>query len=145
MQYNTKKEWMPMKKKLLYIIWVCMAVLCIGLGTLETEDLLLQIPLAVLAVMFFVPGGFLLYDALTGGDRKEVLRIRWISVISLALTAVFLIAFVMAAAVGAAAADFLYDMLMIVSCPMVCGQHWLISLFLWSCLLSATFLRKDRK
>lgn len=134
-----------MKKKLLYILWGCMAVLCIGLGTLETEDLLLQIPLAVLSVMFFVPGGFLLYDAITGGDRKEVLRIRWISIASLALTVISLLAFTMTAAVGAAAADLLYDVLILVSCPMVCSQYWLISLFLWSCLLSATFINTNRK
>ena len=134
-----------MKKKLLYILWGCMAVLCIGLGTLETEDLLLQIPLAALSVMFFVPGGFLLYDAITGGDRKEVLRIRWISIASLALTVISLLAFTMTAAVGAAAADLLYDVLILVSCPMVCSQYWLISLFLWSCLLSATFINTNRK
>ena len=134
-----------MKKKLLYIIWGCMAVLCIGLGTLETEDLLLQIPLAVLAVLFFVPGAFLLSDAITGGDRKEVLRIRWICIASLGLTVIFLLAFILTAAAGADAADILYDILIVVSCPMICSQHWLVSQFLWGCLLSATFLKTSQK
>ena len=133
-----------MKEKLLYIIWGCMAVLCIGLGTLETQDLLLQIPLAVLAVIFFVPGAFLLYDAFTENNRKGILRIRFISIASLSLTLVTLVAFILTAAVGAAAADVLYDILIIVSCPRVCGQYWLIGLFLWGCLLSATFLKTDR-
>ena len=134
-----------MKKKILYIIWGCMAVLCIGFGTLETEDLLLQIPLAALAVVFFVPGAFLLYDAMAESDRKEVLRIRWICIASLVLTLVFMIAFILTAAAGAGSADILYDILLVVSCPMICGQYWLISLFLWSCLLSATFLKSNRK
>lgn len=134
-----------MKKTLLYIIWGCMAALCVGLGTLEATELLMQIPLTVLAVMFFVPGGILLYDAVTEHDRKEVLRIRWICILSLSLTLVAMIAFMLTAAVGAAAADILYDILILVSCPMICGQYWLISLFLWSCLLSATFLKKDQK
>lgn len=134
-----------MKKKILYIIWGCMAVLCIGLGTLETTDLLIQIPLTLLAVMFFVPGWFLLYDAFADGDRKEVLRLRIISIASLTLTVIFLIAFILTAAVGLPAADILYDILILVSCPMICGQYWLISLFLWSCLLSATFLKKGQK
>lgn len=133
-----------MKEKLLYIIWGCMAVLCIGLGTLETTDLLLQVPLAVLAVMFFVPGGMLLYDAVTEGNRKGMLRIRWISILSLSLTVVFLIAFILTAAVGAPAADILYDILILVSCPMICSQYWLISLFLWGCLLSATFIKSSQ-
>ena len=134
-----------MKKAILYIAWGCMAVLCIGFGTLESEELLIRICLTALSVVFFVPGTFLLYDAMTGGDRKEVLRIRWISIASLALTLVFLIAFILTAAVGAEAADALYDILLVVSCPMICSQYWLISLFLWSCLLSATFLKSNRK
>ena len=134
-----------MKKTLLYIIWGCMAVLCIGLGTLETAELLIQIPLMVLAVMFFVPGGILLYDAVTEKDRKEILRIRWISAISLSLTAVAIIAFTLTAAVGAAAADVLYDILLIVSCPMICAQQWLVSLFLWACLLSGSFIKLNQK
>lgn len=133
-----------MKKTLLYIAWGCMAALCIGLGTLETTELLIQIPLTVLAVMFFVPGAILLYDAVTEKDRKEILRIRWLSIASLSLTVVALIAFILTAAVGAAAADILYDILLIVSCPMICAQQWLLSLFLWACLLSATFLKTDR-
>lgn len=134
-----------MKKTLLYIAWGCMAILCIGLGTLETTARLIQISLSVISVMFFVPGGILLYDAVTENDRKEVLRLRWISIASLSLTLVTMIAFILTAAVGAAAADVLYDILLIVSCPMICAQYWLISLFLWACLLSATFLKKDQK
>lgn len=134
-----------MKKILLYIVWGCMAALCIGLGTLEATELLLQIPLTVLAVMFFVPGGILLYDAITEHDRKEVLRIRWISIVSLSLTLVTMIAFILTAAVGAAAADILYDILILVSCPMICGQYWLISLFLWACLLSGSFIKPNQK
>ena len=134
-----------MKKILLYIVWGCMAALCIGLGTLEATELLLQIPLTVLAVMFFVPGGILLYDAITEHDRKEVLRIRWISIVSLSLTLVTMIAFILTAAVGAAAADILYDILILVSCPMICGQYWLVSLFLWACLLSGSFIKPNQK
>ena len=134
-----------MKEKLLYIIWGCMAVLCIGLGTLETEELMIRIPMMVLAVMFFLPAGILLYDTITKKNRKGVLRLRWISLISLALTLVMLIAFILTAATGNPAADVLYDILLVVSCPMICAQQWLISLFLCACLLSATFVKTDRK
>ena len=134
-----------MKKMLLYIIWGCMAVLCIGLGTLETEDLLLQGALCAIGVMFFVPGAFLLYDAISSADRKEILRLRIISILSLVLTVIFLVAFILSAAVGAAAADVLYDLLIVFSCPMICCQYWLISLFLWGCMFSATFIKPNRK
>lgn len=134
-----------MKEKLLYIIWGCMAVLCIGLGTIETTDPMMQIPMIILSVMFFLPGAILLYDARTGKNRKALLRIRWICITSLFLTLATLVAFILTAAKGNAAADVLYDVLILVSCPMVCGQYWLISLFLWSCLLSASFVRSGRK
>lgn len=134
-----------MKEKLLYIIWGCMAILCVGLGTLETENLMIQIPMMVLAVMFFLPAGILLYDAITKKNRKGILRLRWISLASLVLTLVMLIAFILTAATGNPAADVLYDILLVVSCPMICAQQWLISLFLWACLLFATFVKTDRK
>lgn len=134
-----------MKKTILYIIWLCMAILCIGLGTLEIQELALQIPLAAIGIVFFVPPAILAYDALEIQDRKEILRLRLISILSLVLTVVSLIAFILTAAVGAEISDFLYDLLNIVSCPMLCCQQWLISLFLWGCLLSATFLKTGRK
>lgn len=134
-----------MKQKLLYIAWGCMAVLCIGLGTIQTTDFWLKVPMICLAVVFFVPGAILLYDALEAGDRKGILRIRLISIASLSLTLVAIIAFMLTAATGSKAADMLYEILVLVSCPMTCGQYWLISLFLWSCLLSASFFKPDRK
>ena len=134
-----------MKKTILYSIWLCMAILCIGLGTLEIQSLALQISLAAIGIVFFVPPAILVYDALESRDRKEVIRLRLISIASLVLTVVSLIAFVLTAAVGAEIADLLYDLLNIVSCPMLCCQQWLISLFLWGCLLSATFFKTNQK
>ena len=134
-----------MKKRVLYISWLCMAILCIGLGTLQTQELMLQIPLAAIGLVFFVPPAILIYDALESRDRKEILRLRWISILSLALTVSNLIAFLLTAATGAEIADFLYDLLIVLSCPMICCQYWFISLFLWGCLLSATFLKTNQK
>ena len=134
-----------LKEKILYIIWCCMAVLCIGLGTIEPTAVAMQVAMIVLAVMFFLPGVILLYDARIKKDRKGLLRIRWISIISLILTLVTMIAFILTAATGNAAADVLYDVLILVSCPMVCGQYWLISLFLWACLLCGSFVKPNRK
>ena len=134
-----------MKKTILYIIWLCMAILCIGLGTLEAEEPVLQISLAAIGIMFFAPPAILVYDALESRDRKEVLRLRLISILSLSLTVLNLIAFFLTAAVGAKSADFLYDLLIALSCPMICCQYWFISLFLWGGLLSATFFKINRK
>lgn len=129
-----------MKEKLLYIAWGVMAVLCIGLGTLETDQLLIQIPQLLIAIVFFVPPGILLYDALEARNRKGILRIRIISILSLVLTMAFLLAFFLTAMHSQEAASWVYEILIVVSCPMVCSQYWLVSLFLWACLLFATFI-----
>lgn len=134
-----------MKAKLLYPVWGAMAVLCIGLGTLEAENLWMQLAQLAIGLMFFVPGGLILYNAFSQGSRKGVLAIRWISGLSLALTLVNLVAFFITAGRGDAAADWLYELLILVSCPMICCQYWVVSLFLWACLFGASFLKKDRK
>ena len=42
--------------------------------------------------------------------------------------------------------DGLYGLLVVISTPMICGQYWLISLFLWACLLMVClkYLRKTK-
>ena len=118
-----------------------MAVLCIGLGTLEAGSTLMRLALLAIGLVFFVPGGLLLYNAFDAGSRRGVLAIRWISGLSLLMTLVTLVAFFLAAARGAAAAGWLFDLLILVSCPMVCCQYWVVSLFLWACLFGASFLK----
>ena len=134
-----------MKEKLLYIVWGAMAVLCVGLGTLETDNLLMQIPLLLISIVFFVPPGILLYDALEAQNRKGIVRLRIISIVSLALTMVTLLAFFLTAMRSEEAASWLYEVLILVSCPMICSQYWLVSLFLWAILLYATFIKPNRK
>jgi len=52
----------------------------------------------------------------------------------------FLLAFFLTAMHSQEAASWVYEILIVVSCPMVCSQYWLVSLFLWACLLFATFI-----
>ena len=42
--------------------------------------------------------------------------------------------------------DGLHCLLVVISTPMICGQYWLISLFLWACLLMVClkYLRKTK-
>lgn len=133
-----------MKKLLLYSLWGCLFVLCVGLGTIQVTDTLVKTALLLIGVVFFVPGAILLYDAKTTGDRKGILTIRWISITSLTLTLGALLAFLLTSSRGIEAADVLFEVLILVSSPMICSQYWLVSLFLWSCLLSATFIKTPR-
>ena len=134
-----------MKGKILYLVWGCLYILCVGLGTIQEATGIMKLALTAISVVFFVPGGILLYDALSSGDRKGVLRIRWISMASLGLTMAGLAGFFASGASGVEeTVDLAYEILLLVSSPMACSQYWLLSIFLWGCLLSATFLGKKK-
>ena len=129
--------------KWLYCGWGVLYVLCVALGLLQTTELIIRIALLIISLIFFLPGAMLLYNGLKHGDRKTVLQVRWISIASLVLTLLGLIALFLCAASGSeAAVDIAFEALLVVSAPMVCSQYWVVSLFLWSCLLSASFFKQ---
>ena len=134
-----------MKKTVLYCAWACMYILCVGLAYLQDPPTATKVALVVIALLFFVPGGVLLWDALKIQDQKGILQIRTISAVSLGLTLIAFVANLMSIAASETVGDALYDLLILVSAPMVCGQYWVISLFLWVCLLSASFSKKPSK
>ena len=129
-----------MKEKILYCIWGCLFILCAGLGFIPNPTGVGKGILVLLSVLFFVPGGMILTDGIRAGDRKGVLRIRWICIASLALTLGILIANFCSVGASDAVGNTLYELLVIISAPMVCSQYWILSLFLWSCLLTGSFL-----
>ena len=134
-----------MKKTVLYSIWAAMYILCVGLAYIQNPPTASKVALAVIAVLFFVPGAILLWDAKQGNDKSGILRIRIISIVSLSLTLIAFIANLLSIRASQAVGDALYDLLILVSAPMVCGQYWILSLFLWSCLLSASFYKTQPK
>ena len=132
--------------KIFAFAWACLYILCVGLGIIQGATGVLKVALVIVSLIFFVPGALLLYDGLSKNNRKLVLWIRRICLISLGLTTAGLVAFLLCAAYGTGAAvDVAFDLLMLVSAPMTCSQYWILSLFLWACLLSATFFKKDRR
>lgn len=133
-----------MKKYILYGIWFCLYVTCLFLGYVTEPDQAQQVALLLMALIFFVPGVLLLIDAHRAKDVKTLCILRWISAVSLGLTVVLLIANVASALAPDAVGNALYELLIIVSVPMVCSQHWLVSLFLWACLFFATLRRKAK-
>lgn len=129
-----------MKEKILYCIWACLFILCVGLGFIPEPVGFGKAVLVMISVLFFVPGGMILIDGIRANDRKAVLRIRWICIGSLSLTVGFLIANFCSVGASDAVGNTLYELLIIVSSPMICSQYWALSLFLWSCLLTGSFL-----
>lgn len=134
-----------MKKSYLYAAWLILYILCTILSSIQPESTGLSVFMTMLSLCFFVPGGLLLHRALKEGDRKEVLRLRLISGLSLGLTFLLIVLNFLSLGMSEAMGNFLYALLIIVSCPMVCSQYWVLSLFLWACLLTVTVLYAPKK
>jgi len=130
-----------MKEKILYALWACFYILCVGLGTVQEAEGFGKALLIATAVIFFLPGIMLLYHGHQTRDRKVLMRVRLISIASLSLTLIFIIANVLSVRASAAAGKALYELLQLVSAPMLCSQYWALSLFLWACLLMASFTK----
>ena len=135
-----------MKNKILYLIWGGLFILCALLGFIPQPEGFLYAVLLITGILFFVPGGLLLYNAYCNKDIATMAVIRNVSLISLSATLIFLVLNFLSANATKAAGDLLYGFLVIFSSPMVCSQNWLISLFLWACLLMTSIsLQKQAK
>ena len=131
-----------MKNTVLYIFWGCLYALCVGLGTVENPAGFGKVLLVLTSLIFFLPPGYLLYDGIQNRRKKQVVVIRIISIVSLSLTLVLLVANFLSVGASAAAGRRLYELLNLVSAPMLCSQYWVLSLFLWACLLWGSFKKK---
>lgn len=133
-----------MKNKVLFVLWGCLYALCVGLGTVENPAGFGRVLLVLTSLIFFVPPGYLLYDGVKNGRRKRVLAIRVIAIVSLSLTLLLLVVNFLSVNAGAQTGRRVYELLNLVSAPMICGQYWAVSLFLWACLLWGSFAKAKK-
>ncbi len=133
------------RKGKLALAWGALYVICTIFGFINTNNGLLQAIFALFSIGFFIPGGILLHEAVGEKDRKTVLCIRYLSVASLILTVLTWIGNVLALPASEAVGDRMYALLVLVSTPMISSQMWVISLFLWACLLMGSFFKKTKK
>lgn len=129
------------KELILYAIWLCLYILCVGLGTVDQMEGIGKVFFILTALIFFIPGTMLLVMGIREKNKKTILRVRIVAVCSLVLTVVLFCANIVAAAAGRVS-PVLHDLLNLVSAPMFCSQYWVISLFGWASLLSASFMKK---
>lgn len=124
-----------MNKTTYFTLWGGLFILCAGLGLIPAPGGLLGWALTGLSLLFFLPPAMLYLDAVREKDRGTLTLLRNLSAGSLALTAVLLIANFLSLTASEAVGNVLYTILVIASAPMVCSGYWLLSLFLWACLL----------
>ena len=132
------------KELILYAGWLCLYILCVGLGTVERIEGVGKVFFVLTSLIFFLPGICLLAMGIKNKNKKTVLRVRIIAICSLTLTVIVFCANVAAAAAGSVN-YFLNDLLNLVSAPMFCSQYWILSLFCWASLLSGSFMKSEKK
>lgn len=127
-----------MNRNTLYALWGGMFILCAGLGFVPEPGGSLRWFLILLSIGFFVPPFLLLRQARQTRDRAAIQLIRNLSALSLLLTVALLLANFLSLMRSELLGNILHVLLVIVSAPMVCAQYWVLSLFLWACLLIST-------
>ena len=127
----------------LYIAWAVMFVLTAVLGFAFPNAMGAGlVALRLTAILFFLPPVWLLVRAKKEENRFHVLLVRWLSLASIVLTGVLLALNFTSVLWSQAVGTALYGALVVVSAPMMCANHYALSLFLWGTLLAGTFYRK---
>ena len=124
-----------MSNKVLYIIWGGLYIICAGLGFIPAPEGITANAMTLLSIGFFIPGAILLY-------RGQRIQIRIISIVSLAATVIALMLNIWSVYLDKIDGEILYVLLGLVSAPMFSSRIWVLSLFLWACLLTASIFRK---
>lgn len=127
-----------MKQHYLFALWGGLFTLCAVLGFIPEPGRALQILMTLLSVACFIPPALLLRRSKQSGNRSIALLIRNLSAASLVLTAVLIILNFLSAFGGELLGNILHSILIIVSSPMICSGYWVLSLFLWACLMIAS-------
>ena len=117
-----------------YIFWGILYALCFGFGFIPEPEGITAWAMTGLGIVFFVPGFVLLCL-----DQKKVVRL--ISAVSLGATMVTVMLNFLSVNASTGTGDFLYVLLGLVSTPMFCARIWVLSLFLWACLLMSSFMK----
>ena len=127
-----------MKNRFLFALWGAMFILCAGLGFIPEPAGVLKGLLTGLAILFFLPPAMLVWKGRREKDRTLLLLVRNLSIASLSLSVVLIIANFLTAFRSKLMGDILHGVLVVVSSPMICSGHWAMSLFFWACLLIAS-------
>ena len=133
------------KTKKLWIIWAVLYGICTVLSFIPTVSGTLSGLMTLLSVGFFVPGGLLIAEGKKRRDAALLKKVRNVCLLSLGLTLLGIVLNFLSAGGSAAWGTVAYWFLILVSTPMVCAQIWLLSLFLWACLLMGSIFTLKKK
>ena len=123
------------KMKKLWLIWAAAYVICTVCAFFSVAQGALTGLFLLLSLGFFVPPGFLIYEAVQNKRPKTLRIIRNLSLISLGLTLVTILLNFLSFQASESWGLVLYWLLILVSTPMICSQVWVVGLFGWAMLL----------
>lgn len=126
-----------MKQKILYPIWAVLYVICVCLGAIPERSSGLQAVMTVVSIASFVPGGWILTEAIIKWDKKTMFHIRLISGLSLGLTLLAMVGNLMSALGSETLGIIMHVILVFVSAPMMSWGSILSPLF-WAVLFFAS-------
>ena len=124
-----------MKSQFLYALWGALFILCAGLGFIPEPAGVLRVLLTGLSILFFLPPAVLVWKGRREKDRMALSLVRNLSIASLSLSVLLIIANFLTVFRSELLGDILHGVLVVVSSPMICRGHWAMSLFFWACLL----------
>jgi hypothetical protein len=134
-----------MDKGILAAAWIGMYILCCVLGFLPEQQGFSRYVMTAVSVCFFIPPFLLLHKAKAEQDDRTLRLVRRISILSLSLSTVLLVAnFLSVLSASEALGTVLHIALSIVSVPMG-SSGGIISLFLWACLLYTSIPGRKKK
>ena len=132
-----------MTYSVLYTAWGALFALTAVLGFVPVAEGWTGILTAV-ACAFFLPPWAILWKSVKSGKSGHIRLVRWLSIASVFSTVIMLVLNILSAGWSESAGLALYAALVIVSAPMVCGQSYILSLFLWGILLMGTFIKAKK-
>ena len=134
-----------MKNTVLYILWAVLYAMCAIVSLAPLPGIGGTVFSALLSCLFFLPGAILVYRGVRQKNRRLLRSVRIISLCSLVLTFVLLVSSFLTVLGSETLGNVLHVLLALVSVPMISSGYWVVSLFLWACLLMSTlvFRRRD--
>lgn len=112
-------------------------MICVCLGAIPERSSGLQAVMTVVSIASFVPGGWILTEAIIKWDKKTMFHIRLISGLSLGLTLLAMVGNLMSALGSETLGIIMHVILVFVSAPMMSWGSILSPLF-WAVLFFAS-------
>ena len=132
------------KTKKLWLAWGIAYLLCVGLSFIPEPGAGVSFLLLLISLGFFAPPVMLAVYGLQAKKPALLKVLRALSLCSLGLTLALIVLNFLAVEASQAWGTVLYWILILVSCPMICSQIWVVSLFGWAVVLMASlnYLKK---